>query len=323
MDALGDASKSRAFFLGGKGVDKHLWNGGAPAAGCIDIFHHAAFWVVGLARELDLGKAEADIPGLILYGGQVAAMRVPLPEILASLAGAGADDSWMAREKLFWRQAIRRFMVSDPSMRGHHLQPGDIPPPGVLHHVELRPSPRWLPFSDIILGLERLASAAGVPGEELLFRFHGLPMLDGTTLLNAVRAKPREQDALQIELDKWRDRATRLLPEASLPASADLDGGTRSPPCRVRGLRMTRRALARVVGRTERQLRRWDREGRVPTGEKWHKAAPTPEGHMRYDMEQNWAAVASMIVRARDPRKDSLWLASKMEQEGEYGPRCF
>lgn len=289
-------------------MNQRIWDGGAPPAGCIDVFRHAALWVVGLARELDRGRSESDVSGLILYGGEISALRVPLPDIFASMAGHDGVDPWIIREAAFYGQAVCRIMVSDASLRGHYIRPGEPLPDGLLHHVQFRSGPQWLPFADIILGLDRMAAAADVPPRELQFQFRGQPLLDGQAMLDAIRANAREQDEFKAELDRWRDRTVKRIPASAINPPMD-DGGEDwvSPiPPSLRGKLLPRADIARYVNRTDRQIRRWDGMGRVPTGRKWVKGTPTRLGTVVYDIEKNWPAMVSMRRRDRNEQNDRL-----------------
>jgi len=293
-------------------MEKHLWEGGTPEAGCIDVYYVAAQWVVNYTRALDNGRSEADIPGLILYGGQLSVIHSPLLDILAFLAGAPSTDPCVVNSAEFWRQGVVRFMVSDRMMRGFHLRPGDVPPQGVLHHVEFRSSPRWLPFASIILGMEQLASASQVPLSELIFSFRGLPMLDGIALFNAVLGRPQEQDEIRAELKRWREHAASLVPLAAVSGRGTGEFLPPIPP-EMRGGPVSRKTLAEFIGRTERQLRRWDETGQVPSGRKWFLPVVIERGEAKYDVEKNWPAVMSLSCRGRDTAKDKTNLMERSD----------
>lgn len=275
---------------------------------CIDVFYRVAVCVAGRAKD----AAEPGGEGLILYADELKAIDVNLLPLLRHISGQNTTVEMPRRDLDYWSGTMVRACVRLVDFRTLHIYPGDLVPDGAfIHHIATRPEVCFYPFADIMSAIERLAIRYSVPPESLVFRYRGAAIRDADTIHRTIRIRPGEAQAFADALDRWHEQANRLISPTEANAS-DSDNGV---PTMVRGIKLTRKALMRVVGKTRRTLQNWDAARRGPMGLPWVRGEISSKGRIEYDIWKNWLTIIAIIER--EGNRDARWLEARIRAEAE------
>jgi len=285
----------------------------------IMVKYDALDWTVGFCRKLRDGMPRDAVEGWLLYSGYMEVIGLDMRRILQELSALTDRDAWAETPPFdFWRRAILKVACRRPDGGLEFCRPGHrIPETLPIDLVFFTPDPAMIPYCDITEAMKREGRRRGVKLRELLFQYNGKVIRSASALADMVLNRDLEPRRVCDALDRWRDSlAERIQTGAAVtqePVEVDqAEGETEAPeadeefhtPERFQGQLIAGAELARFLNRASKTLRRWDKDGYVPSGKKWIPGRKVSGNLIVYELAPNWPAIQSMIRRGRDDRSD-------------------
>ena len=287
------------------------------ALACADVYHRALSWVVGFAASGAKGREEAE--GFLLTGEEAEILQIPAREIYERIADGmrvTPGTRFTMRELVFWNNGTCRVATRDAEGRIQQSYPGERPASGGVEQIEFMPKPMYLPFCDIIRGLEYAAAVLGLKPRSLHFRWRRLLIHSGETFFQAITLGGVNPRQVMAAVEKWREEADARIKGALDPTLPAETRNAPPAPDKVRGVAWPRRKLLEYLNKTKRTLQRWDRQGYAADGLPWVKGRRDSAGTLVYDMEKLWPTLTVLTGR-RGECLEVIERAKALERENQ------
>ena len=268
---------------------------------CVDVYHRALEWVVGLAAIEPKGRGEAE--GFLLTGEEAEALGIPLREIYERIADnmrADPATRFTARELAYWKGGTRRFTVRDAEGRVQQGYPGERPWPGFIEQIEFMSKAMHLPFFDINCGLERAAPALGLKPRDLQFRWRNLPIHTGEALFQAVTLGGINPRRVLAAIGRWREETDARIDGKPEPGVSMEVLNVPPLPDELKGAILPRKRVMKLAGGCRRTLQRWDKQGYAAEGLPWVKGWCDAGGYVLYEVAKIWPTLAVLLGRGKN-----------------------